>query len=204
MLDPGGEEAVAIAQELKEQGIEVKHVLVSHGHFDHLGWAAEVQDVVEGATVYLHEDEQPNFEYFLDQMPAYGLDPVDIREPDVWIRDKQVLELSDYRFEVIHTPGHSPGSATYRVVDTPTETDYIPLQANHSAFVGDCLFQGSIGRVDLPYSDPNAMITSLKRLMEELDDTTSIYPGHGNDSTMGIELRNNPYLLAIQRGVPIF
>ncbi len=204
MLDPGGDEAISIAKNLSDRGIEIKHVLVSHGHFDHLGWAAEVQDVLQGARVYLHEGEKEAYEPFLDAMRHYGLDPGIIREPDVWVRDHQILDLSGYKFEVIHTPGHSPGSATFKLVDLPEDETSMYLQRDHSAFVGDCLFEGSIGRTDLPFASPDDMVTSLKRLMDELDGQTQIFPGHGNFTQMDREMTNNPFLLAIQRGISFF
>lgn len=206
MLDPGGEEAIQIANDLKDQGIEIKHVMVSHGHFDHLGWAAEVQDLVEGAKVYLHEDEKEAYEPFLDSITAYGLDAVTIREPDVWLSDNQILDLGGYKFKVIHTPGHSPGSVIYQLQSRPDEQDldYIPLQSQLSAFVGDTIFQGSIGRVDLPYSNKQDMIGSLHRIIDEIPQDTHLLPGHGDETYMHIELKNNPYLLAIQRDLSIF
>ena len=98
IIDPGGVEAVRIAKELLRKEIEVKHVLVTHGHFDHLGWAWEVQKVCEGAKVYLHEGEKISYEPFLDRLKN-----VDIRIPDVWIKDEQVLQLGGYKMRVIQS-----------------------------------------------------------------------------------------------------
>lgn len=201
IIDPGGVEAVRIAKELLRKEIEVKHVLVTHGHFDHLGWAWEVQKVCEGAKVYLHEGEKISYEPFLDRLKN-----VDIRIPDVWIKDEQVLQLGGYKMRVIHTPGHSPGSVTYNLMEIPdiqNDDDLNKLILN-SAFVGDCIFKGSIGRVDLPFSNPKHMVGSLKKLIKTIDKKTKLYPGHGEFTTMGYELINNPYLLALKKGIDFF
>lgn len=208
MIDPGGPEAKAIAQNLLDKEVEIRHILVSHGHFDHLGWAPEVLKVSEGAKVYLHQDEKPVYENFLDSMQQhFGLPKIDLREPDIWIKDNQILNLSSsYEFKVIHTPGHSPGSVTFLLdfenfENSPHNTNSIFTQ--ETAFVGDCLFRGSIGRVDLLHSNPDAMLQSLKRLMKELANT-HLHPGHGPDTNMGQELLSNKFLLAIQANKPIF
>lgn len=189
LIDPGGPEARTIALELKTQDIEVTHVLVTHGHFDHLGWAPEVQKVIEGAKVFLHRDERDIFEQFLDMTRFFGIKtPEPLREPDVWLSDGQVLELSGIRIRVVHTPGHSPGSVTYVIEDVK------------EAYVGDCIFKGSIGRVDLPFSSPSKMATSLKRLLKELSPQFHLFPGHGPDTTLKEEIEHNPFLIALKKG----
>ena len=125
LLDPGGPEAVDIVRNLKQAGIEIKHVLATHGHFDHLGWATEVQKYTEGAKVYLHEDEKENYQIFQDWMPRFGLPIIELREPDVWIKDKDIIKACGLELEVIHTPGHSPGSVVYKFKE--------------EAYVGDCI-----------------------------------------------------------------
>ena len=201
MIDPGGDEAITIAKDLMKKEIEIKHVLVTHGHFDHLGWAWEVQKICEGANVYLHEGEKESYEPFLDRLKN-----IEIRQPDIWLKNSEILKLGKYEIEVLHTPGHSPGSVVYKLISMPNEIDldYIPLTSNNSAFVGDCIFEGSIGRVDLPFSNPENMAESLKYLIKELNSETVIYPGHGNITNMNRELLNNPYLLALQRGIQFF
>ncbi len=189
LIDPGGPEAIQIVHDLSRQGISVTHVLVTHGHFDHLGWAPDVQKAVEGARVYLHVDEKDVFEQFFDMMRFFGMKkPETLREPDVWIKDDQVLDLSGIKIRVLHTPGHSPGSVTY------------VLQESREAYVGDCIFKNSIGRVDLPFSDPNLMIQSLTNIITHLSDDYHLFPGHGPDTWLRDEKRSNPFLLALQRG----
>ena len=203
MVDPGGPEVSSIVSKLLENEITVKHVLVTHGHFDHLGWAADVQKLVQDARVYLHVDEKPAVEPFLDRMPSLmGIPKLEFREPDEWITDNQILEIGGFKFKVIHTPGHSPGSSTFQLVDH--SEDLNEKHKDPSSYVGDLIFESSIGRVDLPFSNPEHMVTSLKRIMNELDLESTLYPGHGNITTLKREIQNNPYLRAIQSGIPIF
>ena len=190
LFDPGGPEAVQLTRKLKATGVEIKHVLVTHGHFDHLGWATDVQKEVEGAKVYLHEAEKECYEEFQDILPQLGYTSVELREPDVWITEGQTIHASGLKFRVLHTPGHSPGSVTY-ILDG-------------DAYVGDCIFKGSIGRVDLPFANPEDMKKSLLRLMNELSPAIQLYPGHGEFTSMGFELDNNPYLIALKEGRSLF
>jgi len=201
MVDPGGPEAADIARRLIQEEVEIKHVLVTHGHFDHLGWAPDVQKVVEGAKVYLHEDEKPAYEPFIKRMPAmFGL-ALEIREPDVWITENQVLDLDGLKFKIVHTPGHSPGSVVFEYTPESKNNDYL---AENSFFVGDLIFQGSIGRVDLPFSDPNDMQQSLAKIMDYIPPPSDLFPGHGSLTTMEAELSSNPYLQALQSGQSVF
>lgn len=204
LFDPGGPEAVNIAKYLLEKELQVKHVLVSHGHFDHLGWAWEVQKVTEGAKVYLHEDEKETFEFFFEWMPKFGFEKTELREPDIWLKTNSRINIGGHKFEVLHTPGHSPGSATF--VEISDHKIYPSDSEFHEKFslVGDTIFQGSIGRADWPFSNPNDMINSLKLLMTRIPKNHDILPGHGPKTSMEKELFNNPYLIAIQKGIPIF
>lgn len=195
MVDPGGPEAPEIARRLLDEEVEIKHVLVTHGHFDHLGWAPDVQKVVEGAKVYLHESEKPTYEPFIKRMPAqFGL-ALEIREPDVWIKENQILDLHGLKFKIIHTPGHSPGSVLFEYITENQNDDYL---AKNSFFVGDLIFQGAIGRFDLPFSDPNDMQKSLTKIMKYIPSPSKLFPGHGSLTTMENELKSNPYLQAIR------
>ncbi|MFV2014085.1 MAG: MBL fold metallo-hydrolase [Candidatus Heimdallarchaeota archaeon] len=203
LVDPGGPEVTSIVKKLQEKEIEIKHVVVTHGHFDHLGWAADVMKLVEGAKVYLHEAEKPAVEPFLDRMvKQWGLPPCELREPDVWVREDNILDMAGLKYKVIHTPGHSPGSAVFQLL-SKKEGHSTNLNLD-SAFVGDLVFQGSIGRFDLPFSDGEDMKASLIKLMEILPKHSELFPGHGNITDMGTELESNPYLLAIKRNVPFF
>ncbi len=190
LIDPGGPEVKGIASDLEKQGIRITHVLVTHGHFDHLAWASEIQKVIEEAKVYLHHDEKDSYEKFYDMMHFFGLNKIDhLSEPDVWIKDNQILNLSGLKIKVIHVPGHSPGSVIYM------------LEEEKDAYVGDCIFRNSIGRVDLPFSSPKKMIQSLKKVTSEITDEYRLLPGHGLETNMKAEKKHNPYLIALRRGM---
>lgn len=203
LVDPGGPEVTTIVKKLLEKEIEVKHVIVTHGHFDHLGWAADVMKLVEGAKVYLHEAEKPAVEPFLNRMVTeWGLPACELREPDVWVREGDILKMAGMKYKVIHTPGHSPGSAVFQLIE---KEDGLSTNLNiDSAFVGDLVFQGSIGRFDLPFSSGDDMKESLVKIMEILPKHSELFPGHGNITDMGTELDTNPYLMAIQKNVPFY
>lgn len=190
MLDPGGPQAVDIAKSLVSSGVEIKHILVTHGHFDHLSFATEVKKVLKDAKIYLHKEEKPYYESYHAWMSNYGMQPTKLDEPDVWMGEN-TLDLAGFKIDVIHTPGHTPGSVVFDII------------GENTAFVGDLLFKGSIGRTDFPFCDTEKMQQSLARVME-LDDDTRIYPGHNETTIMGQEKKENAFLLAIQRGIPIF
>lgn len=191
MFDPGGPEAVQIARNLQAEGTAIKHIIVTHAHFDHLGWATEVQKVTN-AKVYLHDGAKTAYKHFQTWLAKIGFADVELGVPDVWLQDNQQLSASGLTFNILHTPGHSPGSAVF------------VLQKRQQAFVGDLIFKQSIGRTDLPFSDQELMAQSLKRVMTELPDGTTLYPGHGDPTTMGTEKLHNPYLIGIQRGISPF
>ena len=199
IIDPGGPEALAIADKLHDQGTQISHILATHGHFDHLSYCTEVKKMFADAKVYLHKAERDTYEDFINVMPVYGLQKTEVLEPDVWIEDNQVLNISGLSIKVMHTPGHSPGSAVFHL-----RGDEASIFSTNTAFVGDLIFESSIGRVDLPYSNSNHMLASLQRIMNELSPETMLFTGHGNESTMQKELLTNPYLLAIQKGIKIF
>ena len=191
MLDPGGPQAVEIAKSFLNKGTEIKHILVTHGHFDHLSFSSEVKNMLNGAKVYLHQDEKPYYESYHNWMSKYGISPPKLFEPDVWLKE-EIIDIAGLKIEVIHTPGHTPGSIVYDIIGEKV------------AFVGDLLFKGSIGRTDFPFSDPVKMEKSLMKIMDKIDDNTVIYPGHNEKSRMDYERRENSFLLALQRGIPIF
>jgi glyoxylase-like metal-dependent hydrolase (beta-lactamase superfamily II) len=201
-LDPGGDQASVLLKQLQEKGVTIKHILITHGHFDHLGYVDKILDEVD-ARLYLHEGEKPYFNEFLDWMTEYGLKRPQIPEPNVWLTDNQLLSISGLKIRVIHVPGHSPGSVIYNI-EEPMLTESKAANNHKIAFVGDHVFQGSIGRVDLPHSNKDDMKRSLVKFMGIMKGDTVLFTGHGPDTSVKTEMENNPYLLAIQKGVNIF
>lgn len=186
MIDPGGPEAVQVAKNLKEKGFEISHILISHGHFDHIGWAGDVKNIFSQAKIYINEFEREPLPEFNTWPERFGFLSKHIETPDVFFGVDETLELEGIEIETIHAPGHTPGSTIYYIPDSKL------------AFTGDVLFNYSIGRTDFPFSDPEEMNRSLRKILERLDEDVWFFPGHGPGSSIGFERKNNPFLMGIE------
>ena len=181
IVDPG-DEAERITSALDELGIKtVEAVLVTHTHFDHIGAVAPVASAT-GAPVYCPELETSVLANINDYVPWPGFGPFESYEADHTVSGGEKLELAGLIFEVIFTPGHSPGHVTYAIRDAP------------ALFSGDVLFQGSVGRVDLPGGDWATLSRSIETLLDSFPDETTVYPGHMGVTTLGRERATNPFL----------
>jgi hydroxyacylglutathione hydrolase len=181
IVDPG-EEAARITGALPELGIEtVEAILVTHTHFDHIGAVAPVASAT-GAPVYCPELETTVLANINDYVPWPGFGPFESYEADHTVSGGETLELAGLTFEVIFTPGHSPGHVTYAIRDAP------------ALFSGDVLFQGSVGRVDLPGGDWGTLSKSIETLLDSFPPETTVYPGHMGVTTLARERATNPFL----------
>jgi glyoxylase-like metal-dependent hydrolase (beta-lactamase superfamily II) len=181
VVDPG-EEAERITGALADLGIEtVEAILVTHTHFDHIGAVAPLARAT-GAPVYCPEIETEVLANINDYVPWPGFGPFESYSADHTVSGGETLELAGLRFEVIFTPGHSPGHVTYAIRDAP------------ALFSGDVLFQGSVGRVDLPGGDWATLSKSIETLLDSFPDETTVYPGHMGVTTLGRERASNPFL----------
>jgi hydroxyacylglutathione hydrolase len=180
VVDPG-EEAERILAEVEEMGAEVEAILVTHCHFDHIGAVAPVAKAT-GAPVYCPEIEVPVLADIMSFVPYAGFGPFESYDADETVRGGEALELAGLGLDVIFTPGHSPGHVTYSVRDEA------------AIFSGDVLFQGSVGRVDLPGGDGPMLIRSIQSLVESHPAETAVYPGHMGVTTLGAEQATNPFL----------
>lgn len=182
LIDPGAEPERLIAM-VRDAGATLDAIWLTHGHVDHIGGIAGVRREWP-VPVYLHPDDLPLYDRGAEQAAVYGVPFETPERPDRELADGDTLMVGGLRFEVLHTPGHAPGHVIFR--------------HNDVVLGGDLLFAGSIGRTDLPLSDPAAMEDSLARICE-LDDRTVVYPGHGPRTTIGHERATNGFLTGLAR-----
>ena len=186
VIDPGGDVS-QILNVVMQQELKVSKIILTHGHIDHAGGAAELKQALEekGDTVPI---EGPHIEdkFLLDDLAnagaQYGMSGARNMTPDLWLEDGGVLNIIGLDFDIRHCPGHSPGSLVY-----------INKQVK-LALVGDVIFKGSIGRTDFEYGDHDALITAIKTHLLPLDDDITFICGHGPVSTIGEERNTNPFI----------
>ena len=180
VIDPGGD-AAALRLELAGFGARCAAILITHGHWDHLGGVAELAEGT-GAPVYMAEDERALLENLPDLVPPGT--PARPYTPDTFLAGDETLELAGLTFQTLRVPGHSPGHLAY--------------YADGCLFSGDVLFAGSVGRTDVPFSDRDTLFESIKDLMERFPPETVVYSGHGPPTTLGGELDRNPFLAELR------
>ncbi len=178
VVDPGSDGG-AIAAALRDAGGELAAILLTHAHLDHIGAVAELRASFD-VPVYLHPADLPLYERAGEQAAAFGLS-VDAPPPhDRDLDHGDQLSFGDLTLEVRHAPGHSPGG--------------VVLVGDRDAFVGDCVFAGSIGRTDLPGGDTRTLLESIRAQILTLPPDTVLHPGHGPQTTVGFEAASNPFL----------
>lgn len=183
IIDPGDEPHRVFALLDTMPGLRVDAVILTHGHFDHVGASDEVADDVQG-FVYAHEREAAALAgKHGTGGREFGME-VPVPLIDFRVADGAVIEAGSLRFEVMHTPGHTPGSMCLYLRDPETGEGHL--------FTGDTLFASSIGRTDFPGGDDVAMETSLE-ILAKMDPATAVYPGHGTTSTIAREAATNPF-----------
>ena len=178
LLDPGDDPQDVLAA-VKEDGILVREIVATHGHFDHIGRAREVQQAL-GVPFAIHQDDLFLVQDLEDIAAFFGVKVGQPPEVSRFLSEGDEVRFGDETLRILHTPGHSPGGIT--------------LIRNGLAFVGDCLFAGSIGRTDMPGQSHDVLMASLRDKIMTLDDATEVCPGHGPPTTIGEERRHNPFL----------
>jgi glyoxylase-like metal-dependent hydrolase (beta-lactamase superfamily II) len=198
LVDPG-DEAPQILKMLggvkthEGAAIQIKYLLHTHGHLDHVGASRSVKLEIEkaagkGPKLALHRGDEPLYLALKQQGALFGMQYEDPLPIDHFLEDGEALQVGDLRFSVIHTPGHSPGSVCLRLHEDQK------IGVPETLFSGDTLFQGSVGRTDLWGGDQELMFRSIKDRILRLDGDTRVCPGHGPDTRIGQEKRSNPFL----------
>jgi glyoxylase-like metal-dependent hydrolase (beta-lactamase superfamily II) len=181
LVDPGGE-AERLLTAAATEGAQIESILLTHAHLDHIGGVAAAKRAT-GVPVYLHTADAALYRAAPMQAQGFGLRLEEPPEPDRALEDGQILEVGRGSLEVRHTPGHSPG--------------HVCLVGDGFALVGDCVFAGSIGRTDLPGGDYGTLMNSINEKLLTLPDETTLYSGHGPETTVGQERRTNPFLTGV-------
>jgi glyoxylase-like metal-dependent hydrolase (beta-lactamase superfamily II) len=180
IVDPG-EEAPRLLAAIEDAGVTLDAILLTHTHFDHVGAVAPVARAT-GAPVYCPELEVPVLQDIMAFVPWPGFGPYESWDPEHTVGGGETLELAGLTFDVIFTPGHSPGHVTYAVRD------------EGALFSGDVLFESSVGRIDLPGGDGPTLMRSIATLLERFGDDTIVHPGHMGITSLGRERACNPFL----------
>ena len=192
IIDPGQDAVDGVEEILREHRLKPVAVILTHGHLDHV-WSVSPVCGAKNVPAWIHPDDRdllsnPAKGFGVTSQQLFGgltlSEPDDVRE----LTDEAVLKLAGLELTVHHAPGHTPGSVTFR-------TPYNDLQI---MFSGDLLFQGSIGRTDLPGGDHEAILRSLANVCLPLPDETVVLPGHGSQTTIGQERATNPYLTGLK------
>jgi glyoxylase-like metal-dependent hydrolase (beta-lactamase superfamily II) len=178
IVDPG-EDAGLILRQVAAAGARLVAVWLTHAHLDHVLGVGRVA-AETGAPVFLHPADRALYDHVPEQAAAFGLRAAAVPPPDRAFAHGDAVRVGGLAFSVRHTPGHSPGS--------------VCLLGDGVVFAGDVLFQGSIGRTDLPGGDLDALLASIERELLVLPDSTIVYSGHGPQTTIGAERRGNPFL----------
>ena len=180
LIDPG-DEPDRIQALIAEMDTTIEAILLTHCHFDHIGAVAPLARAT-GAPVYCPKIEVPLLEDIMRFVPWPGIGPFESYTPDETLEGGEHLSLAGFEIDVIFTPGHSPGHVTYSIPD------------ERAIFSGDVLFEGSVGRVDLPGGDWQTLLNSIGELVDTLPPETRVLPGHMGETTLGAERRTNPFL----------
>ena len=187
VIDPGGD-LDHIVQTAEDQGVEIEKILITHGHLDHAGGTEELKTRLNVPVEGPHEADK----FWIDQLPEqcsrYGFPPSFAFTPERWLHDGDTVTVGNETMDVLHCPGHTPGHVVFINKDQKI------------AFVGDVLFQGSIGRTDFPQGNHDQLISSIREKLFPLGDDIAFVSGHGNMSTFGQEKQSNPFVADLNFG----
>lgn len=181
VVDPGGD-VQTILKVIEQSDVKVVKILLTHGHIDHAGGAAELREALGVQIEGPHKEDL----FLLKDLPTSGakFGMADSRSivPDRWLNDGDEVEVAGLKFSILHAPGHSPGSVVFF------------NDLSRFALMGDVLFQGSVGRTDFPYGSHDTLMASIKEKVLPLGDDVAFLPGHGRASQIGVERKTNPFI----------
>jgi len=181
VIDPGGN-LPEVERAITRAGVSVDKIWLTHGHVDHVAGATDLKTNLKVSIEGPHKDDLFLLQHVAETGRSYGMWNASNVTPDRWLEEGDQVQIGELTFNVLHCPGHSPGSIVY----------FNPVQ--RLAIVGDVLFAGSIGRTDLPGGDYQQLIESIKDKLLPLGDDVAIISGHGPTSTIGHERATNPFL----------
>ncbi|OOF51856.1 MBL fold metallo-hydrolase [Rodentibacter genomosp. 1] len=181
IIDPGGESEKLI-QKIEELKLNLKVILLTHAHLDHVGAAMLLKDYFNVEIWGAQEDDQFLFESLPEQAERFGLAHINAFLPDRWLHEGEIINIGNFQFNILHLPGHTPGHIGFIE------------QEKKVAFTGDVLFQGGIGRTDFPRGNYEQLISSIREKLFKLNDDMIIIAGHGPYTTIGREKVSNPFL----------
>ena len=181
VIDPGGD-IERISAVIEKYQIDIKQVLLTHGHLDHAGGAASLSEALQVPIIGPHHEDSFWLEGMEKQAENYGFPGVRVCQPDQWLNEGEMISVGNQSLSVFHCPGHTPGHVIFH------------HQESQLAFVGDVLFKGSIGRTDFPRGDFDTLIDSITSKLWPLGKETRFVSGHGPISDFGTERKNNPFV----------
>ncbi|MBI4643004.1 MAG: MBL fold metallo-hydrolase [Deltaproteobacteria bacterium] len=179
VIDPGGDED-EILEALKIHGLQLKTIIDTHGHFDHVDANQPLKDAT-GAAIAIHEADAAMLAKPSAEAMFFTGNRLRLSQADILLKEGDVLSFGKYRLKVLHTPGHTPGGIS------------LVMEGSPLVYVGDLLFQGSIGRTDFPGGSFEDLINAVKTKIFPLGDNYTVYPGHGPVTTVGQERKYNPF-----------
>ena len=185
VIDPGGE-TDRIAEIIKAYDLTVRSIIHTHAHLDHIYCTRDVKDA-HGGQVCLHKGDTFLYDGFATQAAMFGWKPRASTPVERWIEHGDTIAMGKRTLDVIHTPGHTPGSVCFEIADP---------DAGRLVFAGDTLFRGSVGRTDLPGGDSRQLASSIRERLYTRDLDAVVVPGHGPTTKLGDEARSNPFVRA--------
>jgi hydroxyacylglutathione hydrolase len=194
LVDPG-DEPKKIMSEIQKietqlgQSLNVRALLHTHAHFDHIAATRSVKEAFQGVPqIYLHPEDEFIYNKLVEQGRMFGIPMEPPAKVDRHLQDEETLQFGTMKFSVIHTPGHSPGGVCYRLHEDSS------AQVPEMVMTGDTLFKESVGRSDLWGGDEVVLAKSIRERLYSLDDDTLAWPGHGPQTQIGLEKRQNPFV----------